>query len=135
MVQSFSDRVEWVSKVGVSAGKITAGILTAGLSLAVTGLGKGSYGAGGTAGSETISMSAITRVASATNGSRTVVSITTPGGALPMRLTHHDAMRVIESPILRHREARDLQRCRSWASRILLLLRNTLLGRRSRTVR
>lgn len=97
VVQIFSDRVEWVSKVGVSAGKITAGILTAGVSLAVTGVGKGSYGAGGTAGAETILMSAITRVASATNGSRTVVSITTPGGVLPMRLTHHDAKRVTQT--------------------------------------
>jgi hypothetical protein len=97
VVQIFSDRVEWVVKGGVSAGKVTAGILTAGVSLAVTGVGKGSYGVGGSAGAETIVMSAITHVASATNGNRTVVSITTPGYVLPMRLAHRDAIRVMQA--------------------------------------
>lgn len=97
VVQIFSDRIEWVSRTGVSAGKITAGVLTAGVSLAATGVGKGSYGAGGIAGAETIWMSAITRIASARSGNRTVVSITTMGGVLPVRLAHHDATRVTQT--------------------------------------
>lgn len=96
-VAVFSDRVEWASRVGISAGKITAGVLTAGASLAVTGVGKGSYGAGGPVGAETILMTAITRVASERNGNRTVVSITTSGGVIPIRLTHQNAMAVTQT--------------------------------------
>lgn len=96
-VHFYSDRVEWFSRGGVSAGKITTGLLTGGASLIFTGVGKGSYGAGGTAGSETILLTSITRVASARSGSRTTVSITTPGGVLPLRLGHLEATRATQT--------------------------------------
>lgn len=97
LVHLFSDRIEFVSRVGVSAGKVTAGLLTGGLSLAVTGVGKGGYAAGGVAGAETLFMTSITRVSSVRNGSHTVVSIATPTGVLPLRLGHGEAIQVMQT--------------------------------------
>lgn len=95
VVTVFPDRMEWAKKSGgVSAGKITAGIFTGGLSLAATGVGKGGYSAKKTTDLSILHLGAVTGIASAKEGKRVLVTVSTPSMALPLYLPKKEAEHV-----------------------------------------
>ncbi|WP_226995812.1 hypothetical protein [Gordonia phthalatica] len=87
-VAIFNDRVVWHMGRGLSASKLAAGALalTVGVSLAATGVRSGK------SGSEMIPMKSITVVATKRDGMlNTIVSVTSSGGTIGLRVAHSDA--------------------------------------------
>lgn len=109
VVLLFADRIEWIRRSGLSAGKIAAGVLTGGVSLAVTGLGKGTYLPGAAKGVDGLPFRYVATVRRwQDDGSHSVVEVGVPATALTFRSQHGEAARfaaVLDELLVRHARA------------------------------